>query len=116
MNHDSSSSLDALPAYDPRDAPARLIPEKEKNPSLFSSETTGSSANDKGSLLGSTYVHPPCFSRDLPRSIAYVSFDPMQVVALGRYLSDGFPLGFPPSGVNPHPFSSHDVNQADWNK
>ncbi|EKM75807.1 hypothetical protein AGABI1DRAFT_63984, partial [Agaricus bisporus var. burnettii JB137-S8] len=38
----------------------------------------------------------------------------MFLLALGQYLTRGFPTTAPPSKNDPHPFISHDVPEADW--
>ena len=49
-------------------------------------------------------------------SLPYSSFPPMYLSANGRHLDQGFPMMPPPSQVQPHPFTSHDVNELDWNR
>lgn len=59
---------------------------------------------------------PPSFSRLPPHDLAYGPFQPMFLVASGRYLNKGFPSVPPPSNLRPHPFIIHDVNEGDWTR
>jgi len=57
---------------------------------------------------------PPCFSRPPPDVLSYPSFKAVFLVANQKSLEKGFPLACPPSNDRPHPFTSHDINEADW--
>ena len=57
---------------------------------------------------------PPSFLRQPPKNLPYDSFQPMFLIANGKFLDKGFPLIAPPSAAQPHPFASHDVNEEDW--
>ncbi|EDR02041.1 uncharacterized protein LACBIDRAFT_310263 [Laccaria bicolor S238N-H82] len=54
------------------------------------------------------------FSRPLPGTQPYSSFDPIFLVCRGQYLYKGFLPVPPPSSAIPHPFITHDVNEGDW--
>jgi hypothetical protein len=57
---------------------------------------------------------PPSFSRPPPHNLVCDTFPPIYLIANGKHLDDGFPVVPPPSSVQPHPFSSHDVREVDW--
>ncbi|TFK75485.1 hypothetical protein BDN72DRAFT_892018 [Pluteus cervinus] len=57
---------------------------------------------------------PLSFSRSPPRHILYPQFQPIFLIASGKFLDKGFPPVAPPSSTRPHPFAVHDVNQGDW--
>lgn len=58
-------------------------------------------------------LFPPSFVRPAPPSLLYDLFQPTYLVDLGGLR---FPVKPPPSQVQPHPFVTHDVNQADWTR
>ena len=59
---------------------------------------------------------PACFQRAPPFNLAYAPFDAVDVYALGKDLTGGFPTTLPlnPSDSHPHPFATHDVALGDW--
>ncbi|KDR72519.1 hypothetical protein GALMADRAFT_228809 [Galerina marginata CBS 339.88] len=57
---------------------------------------------------------PSAFSRAPPPELSYPAFNPIFLVAQGKTVDKGFPAAPPPSSVQPHPFTSHDVGEADW--
>jgi len=57
---------------------------------------------------------PPSFSRPPPPNLYYTPFPPTYLIANSNHLDGGFPVVPPPSIVEPHPFSSHDVREGDW--
>ena len=62
-----------------------------------------------------THDPPPLsFSRQPPENLPYDPFQPIFLIANGKFLDTGFPLAAPPSAAQPHPFASHDVNEGDW--
>ena len=59
---------------------------------------------------------PPSFYRPAAQNLFYNTFPPTYLIANGKNLENGFPVIPPPSPVQPHPFISHDVNEADWTR
>jgi hypothetical protein len=58
---------------------------------------------------------PPSFARQPDPRFPYGPFAYMSMVSIGSHLDDGFPLVAPGAGPGaPHPFATHDVQQADW--
>jgi len=58
----------------------------------------------------------PSFARPPAQNLYYNNFPPTYLIANGKNLDSGFPMEPPPSPVHPHPFTSHDVNEADWTR
>ena len=58
----------------------------------------------------------PSFARPPAQNLCYNNFPPTYLIANGKKLDSGFPMEPPPSPVHPHPFTSHDVNEADWTR
>ena len=56
---------------------------------------------------------PPSFTRVPPLDRPYTPFAPCALHSHSRRMEDGFPALAPPA-PQPHPFSTHDVNEADW--
>lgn len=77
-------------------------------PSPYSSQQRDQRPNVGGLAL------PSVFSRPTSLGISYTPFSPTYLTANGRHLDRGFPMMVPPPLVQPHPFASHDVNEADW--
>lgn len=59
---------------------------------------------------------PSCFSRPPPPNLSYDEFSPIYLTACGTGLDTGFPMLPPSSSLHPHPFTSHDVCEADWSR
>ncbi|THH00718.1 hypothetical protein EW026_g1861 [Hermanssonia centrifuga] len=59
---------------------------------------------------------PPSFNRPPPDNLPYNPFPPCALISVGSHLEDGFPALPPPTTVQPHPFSLHDVKEEDWTK
>ena len=59
---------------------------------------------------------PQSFSRHPPPNLSYDKFPPVYLTANSKNLDMGFPILPPPSRIQPHPFTSHDVNEADWSR
>jgi hypothetical protein len=59
---------------------------------------------------------PSCFSRPPPPNLCYDEFSPIYLTANGRSLDAGFPMLPPSPSIHPHPFTSHDVCEADWSR
>lgn len=59
---------------------------------------------------------PPCFSRPSPPNLSYSTFTPIYLIANGTHLCTGFPILPPLSSMQPHPFVTHDVSEADWTR
>lgn len=57
---------------------------------------------------------PSSLHRPAPPSPTYTSFPPTYLTANGKHLDEGFPMMLPPPLMQPHPFTSHDVNEAEW--
>lgn len=57
---------------------------------------------------------PSSFSRPAPRNLPYSVFSPAYLISNGTRLNEGFPVLPPESIADPHPFTTHDVNEADW--
>jgi hypothetical protein len=59
---------------------------------------------------------PPSFSRPAPPNLSYSAFTPTYLIANGRYLCRGFPALPPLLLMQPHPFVTHDISEADWTR
>lgn len=59
---------------------------------------------------------PSCFSRRPIPGLSYGTFPPVYLIGNGKTLHKGFPMMPPPSTMVPHPFATHDVNEADWTR
>ncbi|KAI0360330.1 hypothetical protein OH77DRAFT_1418220 [Trametes cingulata] len=57
---------------------------------------------------------PPSFLRRPSPSFPYGPFEPLEVLAAGKRLDDGFVATLPFSATQPHPFATHDVMEEDW--
>ncbi|TFK52377.1 hypothetical protein OE88DRAFT_1657610 [Heliocybe sulcata] len=57
---------------------------------------------------------PPSFNRPVPQWVTSEKFPMMVTLGAGKDLGDGFTAVPPPSALQPHPFQSHDVQDADW--
>lgn len=68
-----------------------------------------------GGSQNSQQAHPS-FSRLPPSNLPYNAFPPAYLIANGKRLDAGFTVMPPPSPIQPHPFTTHDVNEGDWNK
>ncbi|KAJ8517126.1 hypothetical protein ONZ45_g5662 [Pleurotus djamor] len=73
---------------------------------------------DPNAISHSTAINagPPSFSRLPSQEPAYPVFPPMCLLASGKYLTKGFPAVPPPSKVEYHPFTTHDITQEDWQR
>ncbi|KAF8656519.1 hypothetical protein AX16_002483 [Volvariella volvacea WC 439] len=61
------------------------------------------------------HTPPPSWSRAPPNLRGgYTPFEPIFLIARGRYLDKGFPPVPPPAPFRTHPFSNHDICQQDW--
>lgn len=60
---------------------------------------------------------PLCFARQPANDLGAARFEPMFLETKNKgELRDGFPMVPPPSMTRPHPFSTHDVTESDWNR
>ena len=59
---------------------------------------------------------PPSFERTPPRNLPYGPFELVVHQSLSTRLEDGFPAVPPPCAAAYHPFSTHDVSEADWRR
>jgi hypothetical protein len=60
---------------------------------------------------------PVSFSRQPPPHLLHTTpFPPIFLIAKGHHLDKGFPICPPPSKFQPHPFTTHDVNEGDWTR
>lgn len=85
------------------------------NSQFSGTNTASSSSSTSPASNGFTHDPPPAsFLRQPPNTMTYDSFQPMFLIANGKFLDKGFPPIAPPSPAQPHPFASHDVNEGDW--
>lgn len=86
-------------------------------PSMSLSRNLLSLAGESSTFLNQLTQSPrtplPSY-RPPAQNLFYTAFPPTYLISNGENLDSGFPLGPPPSPVQPHPFISHDVNEADW--
>jgi hypothetical protein len=102
------------------DGPSRpdMYPQYTSSPSTSSDRNllsfVGGSGNSQSQTMspGGT----PSFSRPPAQNLYYNPFPPTYLISNSRSLENGFPVVLPPSPVQPHPFTSHDVNEADWTR
>ncbi|KAI0674654.1 hypothetical protein C8Q78DRAFT_1076261 [Trametes maxima] len=57
---------------------------------------------------------PPAFRRETSRVVPYGPFETIRVPGMGPRLGDGFVTTLPFSATQPHPFSTHDVTEDEW--
>ncbi|KAF8962308.1 hypothetical protein BDZ97DRAFT_1759372 [Flammula alnicola] len=108
---DPSEKTPAFPIHDSAHAPG------PQSPSLStgsSSKTYYAPVDPSASYANADSDMPSSFSRVAPADLPYPTFPPMFLVAKSKSLSKGFPLAPPPSTIQPHPFMSHDITEADW--
>ncbi|KAI0682404.1 hypothetical protein BC835DRAFT_1424476 [Cytidiella melzeri] len=80
------------------------------------------SSGFKSKLLGSTADEllnppPPGFTRPPPyHSLMNAPFPPCSLLSIDSTLENGFPMMPPPSSLQPHPFTIHDVVEEDWTR
>jgi hypothetical protein len=81
---------------------------------------SASSSSSTFNVAGTTAVNvlnppPPCFTRRPPYNpLMSATFPPCALLSIDSQLENGFPPLPPPSLLQPHPFTVHDVNEEDW--
>ena len=129
-----SSTISSPPSYSQHDFPAVLgdpvVPvNKAPSFSMVNTTITGASQSSPSdvSSSSSSYYHvaetmstssqlplPSAFGRRPPLDLSYEDFQPIFLVARGKTLDKGFPPAPPPSTAHVHPFTSHNIDEADW--
>jgi hypothetical protein len=99
------------PDMDPQYTPSYLAPSTPPSRNLLSFGSGNGNAQNLTQSPGA-----PSFYRPAAQNLFYNSFPPTYLIANGKNLENGFPVMPPPSPVQPHPFISHDVNEADWTR
>lgn len=81
--------------------------------------TSSAAPHEENVSLGSFFGpkgNPESWNRLPPPQLPYTAFPPMRLLSNGNELSKGFPELPPPCALNPHPFATHDVTEADWKR
>jgi hypothetical protein len=105
------------PEYDGGESGQYFVSEKGAAPAPLGESSRGvAQGSSPDASWGVALPDPTTFSRPPAPGLPYDSFPPIYLIANGKYLEQGFPLVPPPSPKQPHPFVTHDVNEADWSR
>jgi len=125
LDHEHQAAIDTYqPTSDGKNSPPTYAP-----PAYTTGDQLSVGTSSRGRELGATpleslgpssSVFAPAqrdsaFSRQAPQQ-PYPTFEPTFLIAVGQFLTRGFPNLPPPSTTVPHPFASHDVTESDWSR